>query len=82
VRLELTYLVRAADGSVLIPLRTGPASWPTGSQAPVPLELAAVRASVIPLEALARDKSRPREDAADAAKDDADSAVLSALKLS
>jgi hypothetical protein len=35
---------------------------------------------VITLEALARDKARPREDPDDAAKDRADAGVLAALK--
>jgi hypothetical protein len=80
VRLELTYRVRGADGVVAIPLRAGPVSWATGALAPVQMELAGVRASVITLEALARDKARPREDPDDAAKDRADAGVLGALK--
>ena len=81
VRLELTYRARGADGVVSIPLRAGPVPWATGALAPVQAELAGVRASVIPLEALARDKARPREDLDDAAKDRADAEVLAALKL-
>jgi hypothetical protein len=81
VRLELTYRTRGADGVVSIPLRTGPVPWATGALAPVQAELAGVRASVITLEALARDKAQPREDPDDAAKDRADAGVLAALKL-
>jgi mannose-6-phosphate isomerase-like protein (cupin superfamily) len=75
-RLELTYLEAAADGSVEIPLRGGSARWPTAAHAPVTVELHGVSAQAVPLEALADDKSRGRDDPDDAAKDRADAAVL------
>jgi hypothetical protein len=79
VRLELTYLVRDADGSVQIPLRTGRATWPADALASATAELHGVHARVMPLEPLARGKSRSREEAGEAAKDRADSAVLAEL---
>jgi aminoglycoside-2''-adenylyltransferase len=82
VRLELTYLVRAADGTVYIPLREGRAQWPSDALPPVTAALAGVQASVMPLEALARGKARMRDDADDVAKDRADTAVLAELKRS
>jgi Aminoglycoside-2''-adenylyltransferase len=80
IRLELTYLVRSTDGSAHIPLRSGPAQWPTDAHAPATIELLGVRARVIALEPLARGKARSRDDPDDAAKDRDDSAVLSALQ--
>jgi hypothetical protein len=78
VRLELTYLVRKADGAAYIPLRNGPAPWPSDALAPVTAELGGVRATVMPLDPLTRGKSQAREDPEDAAKDRADAAVLAA----
>lgn len=82
VRLELTYLVREPDGTASIPLRAGRVPWPSDAlpSHPVTAELAGVRASVIPLHALARGKARARDDPCEAAKDRADSAVLAALR--
>jgi aminoglycoside-2''-adenylyltransferase len=82
VRLELTFLARAADGAAYIPLRAARVAWPDGALAPAIAALHGVRARVIPLEALARSKSHARDDAADAAKDRADSAVLAGLNPS
>ena len=79
IRLELTYLVRDARGSVAIPLRGGPARWPAGALAGDTAELHGVRARLIALEALARGKQRARADAADAAKDAADARLLAEL---
>jgi Aminoglycoside-2''-adenylyltransferase len=79
VRLELTYLVRDADGSVFIPLRRGRAEWSADSLADDARELSGVRARLVSFEALARGKSSPRDDPDDAAKDRADFAVLSRL---
>ena len=79
VRLELTYLVRAADSSVHIPLRSGRATWPADSLGRATAELRGVRARVIPLEPLARGKSKGREEPDEAAKDRADTVVLAEL---
>jgi hypothetical protein len=79
VRLELTYLVRDADGSVFIPLRRGRAEWSAEAIADDARELCGVRARLVSFDALARDKSSPREDPEDATKDRADFAVLSRL---
>jgi dihydrofolate reductase len=79
VRLELTYLVRRDDGSILTPLRAFEARWPEGAFADEARSLGAVSAQVISLPALARGKSSPRDDPSDAAKDMADRAVLSEL---
>jgi mannose-6-phosphate isomerase-like protein (cupin superfamily) len=79
VRLELTYLERANDGSVQIPLRSGPARWPAAARAPVTVALHGVRARLVPVDQLAADKSRPRADTADGAKDRADALILAAV---
>jgi Aminoglycoside-2''-adenylyltransferase len=76
VRLELTFLVREDDGAVSIPLRSGRAVWsaePIGNDV---VELNGVCARVVDRALLERDKSRPRDDPADAAKDAADFAAL------
>lgn len=79
VRLELTYLVRGEDGHVFTPLRDFEAPWPERAFATDVRELLGVRARVIGLDALARGKSAPRDDPDEAAKDTADSDVLSGL---
>ena len=77
VRLELTYLVRAADGSVVIPLRAGPAKWAEGTFGEDIRELQGVHARVVARDLLVAGKSRARDDPGDAAKDRADYARLS-----
>lgn len=79
VRLELTYLVRRADGRVFTPLRDFEAQWPDGAFAADTRKLRGVHARIIGLHALALGKSSPRDDPDDAAKDNADSDVLSGL---
>jgi hypothetical protein len=79
VRLELTYLVRHDDGSIITPLRDLEARWPKGAFADETRSLGAVSAQVISLPALALGKSSSRDDPGDAAKDDADAEILSAL---
>jgi dihydrofolate reductase len=79
VRLELTYLVRTDDGSVVTPLRAFEAEWPGGAFGTDEVTLRGVRARLVSLEALARGKAVPRDDPADAAKDSADVDVLSDL---
>ena len=79
VRLELTYLVRRDDGSIVTPLRDFEAPWPDGAFTDEARSLGAVSAQVITLPALARGKSSPRDHPGDAAKDMADRAVLSEL---
>jgi aminoglycoside-2''-adenylyltransferase len=76
VRLELTYLVRDADGRIFTPLRHARASWPPEALANDVGELRGVRARLIALTALMRGKSEPRDDPAEAAKDRADFAQL------
>ena len=76
VRLELTFLVRDADGSVFIPLRDGRATWPSDATHSVVLELGGTRARVLELASLRRSKSPPRSDPEDALKDEADDEVL------
>ena len=76
VRLELTFLVRDADGSVFIPLREGRATWPSDALHSDALELGGTRARVLELASLRRSKSPPRSDLEDALKDEADDAVL------
>ena len=72
VRLELTYLVRADDGGVYIPLRSRRAQWPADALEQEVAELRGVRARIVARQPLARMKASPREDPADAAKDVAD----------
>jgi dihydrofolate reductase len=79
VRLELTYLARRDDGSIVTPLRAFEARWPEGAFADEARLLGAVSAQLISLTALARGKSSSRDDPSDAAKDRADRAVLSEL---
>ena len=80
VRLELTYLVRREDGSVVTPLRDFEAPWPEGAFGRDTRELGGVRARLVSLDALARGKSSARDDPDDAAKDRADYEVLSGLE--
>jgi dihydrofolate reductase len=79
VRLELTYLVRRADGSVVTPLRDFEATWPEGAFGADTRELKGVHARIVGLDALASGKAAPRDDPDDAAKDRADFDVLSDL---
>jgi len=79
VRLELTYLVRRDDRSIVTPLREFEARWPEGAFGADARSLGAVSAHVISLQALTRGKSSARDDPFDAAKDLADLAVLSEL---
>jgi hypothetical protein len=76
VRLELTFLVRDADGSAFIPLRDGRASWPSDASSFDALELGGTDARVLELASLRRSKSPPRSDPEDARKDEADDEVL------
>jgi len=79
IRLELTYILEGASGEVLIAFRDGPALWSASSFGNEVRELAGVSARVIPLEVLRRGKSTPREDAKEAAIDQADFDALSRL---
>jgi hypothetical protein len=81
VRLELTFLVHDDDGHVCVPLRNGLVRWSDDAFGEAAGELEGVHASLIELEALRRGKLRERDDPADAAKDRADSAILSRLDL-
>jgi hypothetical protein len=77
VRLELTYLVRDADGSVFTPLRHGRAQWSEDALANDVGELRGVRSRLVGLAPLMRGKSKPRDDPEEAAKDRADFRQLS-----
>ena len=79
VRLELTFLVRDDEGHVCVPLRSGLVRWSDDAFGESIEELEGVRARVIELGALKRGKARFRDEPADAAKDRADSAILSRL---
>lgn len=76
VRLELTYLVRADDGSVYTPLRDGRGSWSEDALGSDVIELSGTRSRVVALASLATSKSSPRTDPEDAAKDRADYRAL------
>jgi hypothetical protein len=79
VRLELTYLVRDADGGIFTPLRRGRAPWSPEALSSDVGELDGVRARLVALGPLTRGKSRARDDPDDAAKDVADFRRLSRL---
>ena len=79
VRLELTYLARSEEGTVVTPLRGSEAPWPEGAFGAETRELDGVRARLVGLEALARGKASARDDPDDATKDRADFEVLSGL---
>ena len=79
VRLELTYLVRDANGRVFTPLRRGHAPWSPEALSNDVGELDGVRARLVALAPLTRGKSTAREDPDDAAKDVADFKRLSRL---
>ncbi len=79
VRLELTYLVRGADGRIFIPLRHGRGGWPEDALADDVGELHGVSSRLIAFESLLSGKSLPRDDPEEAAKDRADFRRLSRL---
>jgi dihydrofolate reductase len=79
VRLELTYLRRREDGDVVIPLRSREVPWRADAFGDDVRALGEVSAPVMALPALRESKSSPREEQPDAAKDEADAAVLSRL---
>jgi hypothetical protein len=78
VRLEVTFLVPGAGtGEAYVPLRAGVARWTADiSDSPI-RELNGVTARLMSFAALKDGKSRPRDDAPDAAKDRADFETLS-----
>ena len=79
VRLELTYLVRAADGRIFTPMRHGQAAWSEDALGDDVRELNGVNARLIALAPLIRGKSSPRDDPEEAGKDRADFRELSRL---
>jgi hypothetical protein len=79
VRLELTYNRRRDDGRIVIPLRGGDAELPDGTFGEDTRTLEGVSARLVALATLREGKSAPREASDDAAKDVADSHVLSGL---
>jgi len=79
VRLELTYLTCDETLRVFVPLREHSVLWsedPLGNEV---RELLSVRARVLPLALLRSDKSLPRPEPDDAAKDRADFEALARL---
>ena len=79
VRVELTYLVRDPGGRIVIPLREQNTVWSDQPLENEVRELQGVRARVVPLALLQSSKASPRDDPDDAAKDRADSHLLSRL---
>ena len=80
VEVELTFVEPADDGrGVTVPLPTGPVTWSAEPLGDDRVTLRGVTCRVIPLPLLTAGKSRPREGAAEAAKDRADLAALSRL---
>jgi len=81
VRLELTFLVRDADGLTFIPLRSGPVVWPgKDGLADEVAELHGVQVRLLDFVSLHQGKSTPRDEPDDAAKDRADFIQLSRLR--
>lgn len=78
VRLELTYLERDGGG-VYTQLRSAKPYWSDDAFGNELRVLENVRCRVVSLASLERTKARGREDAEEAAKDRADSAVLAEL---
>jgi PPOX class probable F420-dependent enzyme len=79
IRLELTFLDRYETGGAYTPLRDGRARWSEEALGNDVGELLGLRARVVGLAPLMRSKSRPRDEPDDAAKDNADLAVLTRL---
>jgi hypothetical protein len=80
VEVEFTFVEARDDGAVVIPIPEHPIVWsaePLGHQR---RELGDVGARVIPLDLLRSGKQAAREASADAAKDRADAAALSAVQ--
>lgn len=73
---EVTFVVADDQGRVLIPFAGGPAEWSTTPFGDQRRTLHGVTAPTVPLDLLVKDKSTPRGDAADAAKDAADLQAL------
>jgi aminoglycoside-2''-adenylyltransferase len=79
VRTELTFLDQDDAGNAFTPLRDGRAPWSAEALGSDVGELHGIRARVVGLAPLTRSKSRTRDDPEDAAKDEADLAVLQRL---
>ena len=79
VLLELTFLAPGSAGEVMIAMLPQPVVWSTRSFGEDRRTLAGVTCRVLPLERLVADKSRPRTEPDDAAKDIADHTALTAL---
>jgi hypothetical protein len=79
VRIELAFLARDDAGTIYTPLTAGRGSWPDGSFGETTGEVDGVRARVVSLASLIKDKSGPRHDPTAAAKDRADVALLTSL---
>jgi hypothetical protein len=78
VLLELTFLLRGDTGEVLIAMLPDPVVWSRQPFGDERRTLEGVTCRVVPLERMLADKSRPRAEPEDAAKDVADHHVLHA----
>jgi Aminoglycoside-2''-adenylyltransferase len=78
-RLELTFLVRDANGTVYIPVSDGRIEWSAEAFKSDVKELQGIRSRVIALDHLRLGKSFARDDPHDADKDRADFKVLTGL---
>ena len=76
---EFSFVEASDGGSVVVPLPTGPVTWSSEPFGDVRAHLRGVTCRTIPLAVLAEGKSRPREGAAEGAKDRADFEALSRL---
>jgi hypothetical protein len=79
VLLELTFVVTDDSGRIVLPFREGPATWSDEPFGDGHRELGGVTSRVVPLRNLLSDKSDPRADPDDAAKDRLDREVLTLL---
>ena len=83
MRIELTFLVREGDGSVVTPFAVGPGTWADDAFGEDVGELEGVRARLVSRAWLLRSKREGRigDDPDDAAKDRADFLRLSAPEV-
>jgi hypothetical protein len=79
VLVEVTFVVADDAGRVVVWMPAGPVVWSARPFGDERRELYGVTCRTIPLRLLRAGKARPRDDAADAAKDRADHAALSRL---
>ena len=78
-QVEFTFVEPGDGGRVTVPLPSGPVTWSSQPFGDIRATLLGVTCRTIPLAVLTEGKSRPRDGAAEAAKDRADLEALSRL---